>query len=216
VSEFGSRIDVSVPGYPGSGRPGIALHRVCAFDADDRAVRNGIPVTSVARTLLDLAEVLPPRRLKYAFEQAERLELLDLWALHALRDRSPGRHGLKAIADLISEADEPPDVRSKLERRFVDFCRERNLPLPAFNVSLEGATVDALWKAQRVIVELDSYSFHRSRTAFESDRARDADMQLAGYRVLRVTFRRLEREPAAVADQLRSLLRAAISPPRIA
>jgi very-short-patch-repair endonuclease len=81
--------------------------------------------------------------------------------------------------------------RSDLERRFVDVCRDAGLPLPAVNASVAGFEVDALWPAQRLIVELDGYQYHRTRRAFESDRVRDAELQLAGYRTLRITHRRL-------------------------
>jgi very-short-patch-repair endonuclease len=200
-------VDVSVPGCRGAGRPGIALHRVRTLDPPDRTVHDGIPVTSVARTLLDLAGVVPYRRLKYAYEQAERLAILDLLALRAVCDCSRRRRGLKALTTLIADPEEPPDVRSQLERLFDEFCRKYAFPRPVFNVHVAGATVDALWPQQRVIVEADSWTFHRSRSAFENDRKRDAELQLAGYRVLRVTWRQLQ-DSATVARTLQALLAA--------
>jgi very-short-patch-repair endonuclease len=173
---------------------------------DDRALRDGIPVIAVPRTLLDLAEVLGPRQLERAFEHAERLGLLDVRALRRLCERSRGRRGLRTLGDLLAAGSEPTDTRSALERRFAALCRAGDLPPPAFNVGVGGFEVDALWPRERLIVELDGYLFHRTRRAFESDRARDADLQLAGYRVLRITSRRLDREPAAVAATVRRLL----------
>lgn len=201
-----SRIDVTEPGRRGRGRPGIVLHRVRSLADEDRARHHGIPVTAVARTLLDLAEVVSVDQLRRAFEQAERLQVLSLGALHAACDRSPGRRGLRALGTLLAEGHDPVELRSELERRFVALCGEANLPPPALNAMAAGHEVDALWPRQRLIVELDGYRFHRGRAAFERDRARDVDLHLAGYRVLRITSRRLDRDGAAVASAVWSLL----------
>ncbi len=170
-------------------------------------MRDRIPVTSVARTLLDLAEALSPTQLRRAFEEADRLELIDMRAIEQLLDRSRGRRGLKPLAALLATHRGPaPPIRSELERLFLDLCHRADLPPPTVNAHVEGLEVDALWPEQRLIVELDGYAFHRTRASFESDRTRDATLQLAGYRVLRVTHRRLDAEPAAVAVAVRSLL----------
>jgi hypothetical protein len=185
------------------------MHLVRNLHADDRAAREGIPVTSVARTLLDLAEAVSPTQLRRAFEEADRLELIDMRAIEQLLDRSRGRRGLKPLAALLATHRGPaPPIRSELERLFLDLCHRADLPPPTVNAHVEGLEVDALWAEQRLIVELDGYAFHRTRASFEHDRARarDAILQLAGYRVLRVTHRRLAAEPAAVAVAVRSLL----------
>ena len=109
-----------------------------------------------------------------------------------------------------------PDTRSALEQRFVALCRTSSLPMPALNVSVAGFVVDALWPSERLVVELDGFAFHRTRQAFERDRARDAALQLAGYRVLRLTFRRVTREPTAVVRAIRELLLSCGSAPRSA
>jgi hypothetical protein len=208
-----SAVDVTAPGRTRHGRPGITFHPVRRLDPVDRARLDGVPVTTVARTLFDLAEVLAPRQLERAFEQAERLRLLDLRAINNLARRSRGRHGLRALSALLAERREPaPATRSELERRFLDLCHTAGLPRPAVNIVVSGLEVDAVWPDQRLVVELDGHAFHHTRAAFERDRLRDATLQLAGYRVLRVTHRRLEREPATVAETVRALL--ADSPPR--
>jgi very-short-patch-repair endonuclease len=179
---------------------------VSSLDEDDRGARDGIPVTSVARTLLDQAAILPLDSLRRAFEQAERLRLLDVRTLYAACERSPRRHGLRAVNLLLAEGREPWETRSELERRFVELCRNANLPMPTLNAVVAGYEVDAVWMNQRIVVELDGYAFHRTRAAFERDRARDIALQLAGYRVLRLTSRRLHREPDGIIAALRSLL----------
>jgi hypothetical protein len=181
---------------------------VRSLPAEDRAARDGIPVTTLARTLLDLGEVVSSRQLERAFEQAELLRLLDLRAIEALAKRARGRRGLRPLAALLSGASEPAMTRSELERRFLELCRHANLPIPVLNAVVAGLEVDALWPSQRLIVELDGYAYHRTRAAFERDRGRDAALQIAGYRVLRVTHRRLATEPAAIVGAVRSLLSA--------
>jgi predicted transcriptional regulator of viral defense system len=186
-------------------RPGIVVHQGGIGVADRTAV-TGIPVTSVARTLFDLAEVVDADRLERAFEEADRLRLLALRELEELCARSPGRRALRPVRRLIDAAREPSTTRSSLEDRFLAFCREHEIPLPATNVTVLGHEVDAFWPAQRLIVEVDGFGFHGHRAAFERDRARDAARQAAGYRVLRLTHRRLEQDAAALAAELRQLL----------
>jgi Protein of unknown function (DUF559) len=188
------------------GRRGIVLHRNRLHE-EDRAVRDAIPVTSVARTLFDLAEVLDASRLERAFEEADRLGLPLPRDMKRVCDRSRGRHGLAAIGRLLPRLVAPPDTRSDLERRFLAFCYDHQLPLPAVNVLVGDLVVDALWATQRLVVELDGYAFHHHRGAFERDRARDAALQVAGYRTIRLTHRRLADEPSAIASQIRRLLR---------
>jgi very-short-patch-repair endonuclease len=100
----------------------------------------------------------------------------------------------------------PEMTRSSLEERFLAFCREYELPSPQTNVLILGKEVDACWPDSRLVVESDSWSFHRHRAAFERDRARDAAMQAQGYRVVRITDRRLKSSPASLAAELRVLL----------
>jgi hypothetical protein len=156
--------------------------------------------------LLDLAEVVRPGRLERAVEEAERLGILDLDALERACERGRGRHGLKTLLPLLSSLNPQPNTRSELERLFVAFCRRYGLPPPSTNVPAAGFEVDATWPSRRLVVELDGFQFHRTRAAFERDRARDMDLKLAGYDVLRVTARRLEREPVAIARTIRMLL----------
>lgn len=187
-------------------RDGIRVHRVRRLHPDDCDVLDGIPVTSLARTLLDLAEVVPRRKLVYALEQAERLRVLDMSALDACMTRNRGRRGLKALTAAIKEVEpEAEHTRSKMERLFIDFCRRYELKIPAMNVSVEGFAVDGLWADAKLVLELDSWTYHRSRRSFEEDRRRDAVLKLSGYGVLRVTYRWLIEEPDDLARTIRSL-----------
>ena len=196
---------VEVTAAAGRRRLGIALHE-CGLHEADRAVVDSIPVTSVARTLFDLAEEVDEQGLARAFEEADRLRLLEMRALEDVCARCRGRRALRPVQRLIEEAREPGWTRSDLEERFAIFCREHELLPTDTNVELLGHEVDALWIGERLVVELDGFAYHRHRAAFENDRAKDAAMQAAGYRVVRITDRRLEREPSAIAEELRRLL----------
>lgn len=195
-------IDVTVQRHRGS-RTGIVFHEALLHPADLAEI-DGIPVTAVPRTLLDLASQLSVRQFEKAFWEAERLGLIASHDLRAFLARSHGRRGMGQLRRL-SDRVLPPDlvVRSPLERRFYELCRDGDLPLPALNERVEGMEVDALWREQGLIVELDGQAYHRGVGAFERDRRRDARLQLAGYRVVRITHRRLESEPAVVLQELR-------------
>lgn len=201
-----SPIDVTcLKGRPG--REGIRLHRSRVAD-DGRTVLAGIPVTSLPRTLLDLAEAVDEQQLKRAFEEADRLKLLRMAEMELACGRAGRRKGLVALRRLIAGAKAPVTTRSPLEDRFAEFCRGHlaDLPAPLTNVSILDHEVDAYWPSQRLAVEMDSWEYHGHRAAFESDRARDATMQAAGYHVVRLTSKRLDAEPDAIAGELRRLL----------
>jgi hypothetical protein len=202
------RVDVTAPGgrQVPPGRKGIRVHR-CKFAPDEVVVHDGIPVSTVARTLFDLAERSPPHQMKSAWDEASRLRLLRLSEVAAVYERGYGRRARKRIKPLLDgERRHVEDTTSPLEDRFVEFCATYRLPPPQTNVLVEGDEVDALWPAARLIVELDSWEFHSHRQAFETDRSRDADHLLAGYRTIRVTHLRLDREGAPLAAQIRALL----------
>lgn len=203
----GTCVDVTTLRSRNRSRKAIRVHHARRLHPDDGTVRDGIPVTTVARTLLDLAETLPPTQLQRAFEEAERLGLLDMRQIERLFERSRGRRGLKPLAALIEEHRGPtPMTRSELERRFLDLCGDAGLPPPVVNATVAGMEVDMLWPEQRLVVELDGHAYHRTRAAFERDRVRDAALQQADHRVLRVTDRRLGTQPAVVAATVQSLL----------
>jgi very-short-patch-repair endonuclease len=189
------------------GRAGIQVHR-CKFDSSEVTMRDRIPVTTVARTLFDLAEGSPPHRLKDAWDEADRLRLLRLREVATVYERGRGRlRARKRIRPfLIAEQRYVEDTASPLEDRFAAFCHDYRLASPQTNVLVDGDEVDALWPDARLIVELDSWEFHHHRAAFEKDRDRDVDHLLASYRTIRITHRRLDQEPDRLAGQIRALL----------
>jgi uncharacterized protein DUF559 len=207
----GSRVHVTAARRGRRSLRGICVHSIRRPHAENRAARSGIPLTSVARTLLDLAQNVRQDQLERAFEQAERLRLLDLAAVARLCERSNGHRGLTRLRPLLAQAGRPvAETRSELERRFLRLCDDAGLPPAAVNVVVAGHEVDALWRAARLVVEIDGFEYHGTRAAFERDRARDADLQLAGFRVLRVTAQRLSREPQAIASAIGSLIGVAV------
>jgi very-short-patch-repair endonuclease len=183
------------------------VHRTRNLAAEDQTSLNGIPVTSVPRTLLDLAAVARPRELVKALEQAQRLRLFDMRAIEEMLARSNGRKGARALRAALNElSDEAPDVKSPLEDSFLDFCRERGIPLPQLNVVIAGYCVDAAWPQQKVVAELDGRWHHSGIDAFEGDRKRDTKLQVAGHRIVRVTRHRLTAEADELEADLRRLL----------
>jgi very-short-patch-repair endonuclease len=188
---------------------GVRCHVLSHPHTLDGTVIDGIPVTSLERTALDLAVELAPARLVGALEESQRLGSFDLGAFEALLVNSPGHHGLGALrAALAQLSDHPPLVRSGNERRLLEIVREGDLPLPTTNVVVAGETVDAVWPAQRLILEIDSWYGHGQRRAFEDDRRRDAVLIRAGYRVIRITETQLWGDPGAIVGLLRDLLTA--------
>lgn len=201
-----STIDVTGLGRSRHHRPGITVHRVRFLHADDITSADGIPVTTVARALLDLAEVLNARQFRRAFEDAQRHELFDVAAVQAVCARARGRRGLKPLNALLNEWLPPAASRTEIEHLFADICRDHGVPVPIMNASLLRYEVDAFWPEKRVVVELDGYEFHRTRSDLERDHARHVALEVAGYRVLRFTFARITREPALVAAQVEAVL----------
>jgi very-short-patch-repair endonuclease len=208
-----SPIDVSAPvGRQGlRRREGIWIHRG-RLHPEDRTVQAGIPVTTVARTLFDYAEVVDFQRLERAWEEADRLKRLRLDEVERVCERGYGRRALKPIRHLLAAARATTRTRSPLEDRFQRFARFYDLPPHSTNVAVLGKEVDALWPAARLIVELDSWEFHSHRAAFQRDRARDARLLVAGYRTIRVTHDRLDKEAPILANEIRELLRAQVVP----
>lgn len=206
--EFG-RVEVTTPGCARS------TERVRVFSrrtlgADDSANVAGIPVTSVARTLVDLAEVLATDRLARALSEAERTNVLDVHTLESALERVAGRPGpgharLRAVLDELARHGTQL-TRFELERRLRALVRDHGLPRPRLNAYVDEDEVDMLWQSRRVVVEADGWEFHRGRAAFARDRAKTNRLTLKGYLVLRFTHDEIAHRPAHVADEIRRAL----------
>jgi very-short-patch-repair endonuclease len=203
-------IDVTVSGPSRRRGAGLRVHRASRLAPSEVATNAGIPVTSAARTILDLAATLhDDRAIERALDRAEVLRVTDVKALLSLAAAHPGHHGAGRLRRALAEHTPGTTVtRSDLEERMLALCRTRGLPNPRVNHVVAGLEVDFLFAAQRLVVEADGWAYHRSRAAFERDRERDAALALAGHRVLRFTDRQVEREPGTVAAAIAAALSA--------
>lgn len=187
--------------------PGIRCHFDRTLHREDCTTVDGIPVTTVARTCLDLAELLSPARLIDLLEAGQRQDKLDMRAIEAVIARHPGRHGIKPLQAAIAElADDPPLLQSHLERAFRALIRDHGLPEPQYNVYVEGELVDAVWPEDRLVVEVDGWHYHRTRRSFENDRRRDRKLLRARWRAARFTGGEVTYEADGVAAELSELL----------
>ena len=184
----------------------IRVHRTRSLETHDVTSLDGLPVTTATRTLIDLADQLPAQRLERALHRAEILRLLDVAAIHARLTALPGRRS-RALHNALASLERGPEVtRSELEERLLALIATHGVPRPRVNAIVERHEVDFHWPQQRLIVETDGAASHLTRRAFEHDRARDAQLTAAGYRVIRITWRQLTERPHEVAA-------AAASPP---
>jgi predicted transcriptional regulator of viral defense system len=207
ISTSSPTIHVTVPRNNKPEIDGVVVHLTRQLTEADWTVHDGIPVTSVARTLVDFAGVARPGELIQAIEQAERLRIFDMRAVEETLARSNGRRGATALRKALTEIHgEPPDLKSRLEHRFRNYCKKRKLPIPAFNVVIAGFLIDAVWEHKKLLVELDSRRHHMGIREFETDRKRDTKLQMAGYRIARVTDHRLKHEADELEADLWSLL----------
>ena len=205
----GRVIDVTAPRRCRT-RSAVRVHHAKLAD-DEVTVERGIPVTTVPRTLLDLAAVSNRHDLERAINEAEVRRLGDPLSLHDLVARHPRRRGAATIRTILAADRVGVEItRSELEVRFLDLLDGTGLERPRMNAALEldgsWVEVDCLWPAQRLIVELDGRAAHATTRAFERDRLRDRALQAAGWRVVRVTWRQLHDDPEGVTADIRRLL----------
>ncbi len=193
-------IEITVVGREVRARKGIRTHTAAHLHPEDATRHLGIPVTSPARTLLDLATVVSPRDLGRATEEAQVQRRVTLHSLNEQLSRYPTHRGAAALRKAIRT--DPALTRSEAERRLLELIRAARLPPPTTNAKVGGHEVDFLWREQRLVVEVDGYAFHSSRHSFERDRRRDRALQAQGYRVLRITWRELTHEPEALIAEL--------------
>jgi Protein of unknown function (DUF559)/AbiEi antitoxin C-terminal domain len=183
-------------------REGIRLHWQRAIPADEVTQLDGLPITTPARTLLDLAAGgLRGRALEAAVDAAERKRLLDFADLHELLARYPGRRGTPALKAVLARY-RGGDTRSLLEEIVAGLCDTHDLPRPLENCVIEGKVRDFYWPRAGLVVEADSYTWHRSPSALDDDRERDVELTLAGYRSLRFTWHQATRRRRYVINAI--------------
>jgi very-short-patch-repair endonuclease len=189
------------------GMRGIRLHTARSLAANDTTTREGMPITSVARTLLDLAATVRPDRLERALAQAERLQLYDHTAIADVLSSSNGHRGRTALTK--ATAQEPKLTRSELEAILLSIIREAGLPEPETNLPLTALDhpapeVDFYWPAHHLVVETDGWTDHGTNAAFKRDRRKDAALVASGYRVMRFTYDDVTRDGPTVVARLRA------------
>ena len=185
---------------------GISVHRSTTLRRHDMTKQLGIRVTTPARTLMDIS----PRQGDRSFKRTVSNALHSLWLTEDQLAEAVGRHpnlpAAKRVAKLLGLPGTP--TRSGWEDEFPVFCERYGLPAPVMGVPLGGYIVDALFVAERVIVELDSWPFHKPKPAFETDRERDADTLAWGFVTVRITEERLDGRPREEAERLHVILAA--------
>jgi Transcriptional regulator, AbiEi antitoxin/REase_MTES_1575 len=204
------KVDVTVPSPSARARPGIDVHRSTTLQAADITTIDGIPCTSLARTLLDLAEVVDRRSVERAVGEAEVRRIFDLRAVEDVLSRAIGRRGAPVLQSVLADYVGPTLTDEELEERFLTLCRAAGLPTPEVNawITLDDGIaykIDFLWRAEHLAVETDGWESHGTRQSFENDRRRDRLLRLAGWEVIRFTWRDVEREPDEVIALLTRL-----------
>lgn len=207
----GSRRPIEVTRVSGHRRPhGVRLHQTRSLPDEHVTKEAGIPVTTLERTLLDTASRLDERQLEHdlvAADRSRRLRWPRLWKVLTEYDR--GRKGAKRLKRVAARVDPRfADAVSASEVDFLILCREEGLKMPQVNVLVEGKRVDFFWPTESLIVEADSYGFHADRSSFELDHQSTVDLEVAGYRVHRTTYKMLESNPRPFLE----LVRAALTP----
>lgn len=196
-------VDVTVAGSHRAQRRGIRLHGGRrGLSSRERTNLKRIPITTPARTLLDLAATLTHRDLERALDEAITRRLTSLTAIHDLLAHHLRRRGTAGLAALADRNRNTPVTHSQAEERFLDLNRRAHLPEPRVNAQLERYEADFVWPEAKLIVELDGHAYHSSRRALERDHLRDAELRRQGWTILRFTARQLTTEPEVVVAQI--------------
>jgi predicted transcriptional regulator of viral defense system len=208
-----TKIEVTVPGRSRRKHEGVKVHCSTTLTGADVTVVNNIPVTTVARTLFDMAEVVTDRQLERAFDQAEIAEVLDLKAINDQLERNSTRPGAKAVRKVLAEhyIGKTP-TWSENEEALLAITRPLGIPDPDTNQFIilpdggPAIRVDFVWREQRVVLEADSRKWHLTRQRFEIDRRRDQRLTMAGWKVIRTTWRQMTQRPHELRRVLVKLL----------
>ncbi|MGA7397457.1 MAG: type IV toxin-antitoxin system AbiEi family antitoxin domain-containing protein [Solirubrobacterales bacterium] len=202
----GQRRMDSLPSAVGPGFS-VDVHRTRRLPDRDQEKLDGIPVTSAARSLLDISASTSIGQIRSALTEAEKLRILSLFDLREVTSRGRGWTGTVRLRQALAEWD-PLEVetRSELEIAMLRLCRKEGIPVPVLNTALAGYLPDFLWDEERLVIEVDGYRDHSGKGAFRSDRRRDVDLMIAGYRVARFTHEEVTRGGVATAARIRALL----------
>ncbi|HKO29145.1 MAG TPA: type IV toxin-antitoxin system AbiEi family antitoxin domain-containing protein [Solirubrobacteraceae bacterium] len=199
LPESGGEVHVTVAGRNVAPRGGVRRHRIAAFGPGELTKMRGIPVTTVARAICDMAGTQPRREVEHAYQEALYRRIVTDRQIAAILKREPRRKGAPLVRALL---DNPGMTRSERERALRKLIAQAQLPKPLTNVRLHGYLVDAYWPEHGLVLEFDGWQAHGHRSAFETDRKRDQVMAAHGLRVIRITDRQLKYEPVAVAARI--------------
>jgi very-short-patch-repair endonuclease len=202
--------DISLPSPSARPKQAIEVHRTVTLTAEDLTSVDGIPCTTLARTLVDLGDVVGRRAVERAVEQAEVLRLFDLREIERAIERAGPRRGPGLLSSVLENLEGPTLTQSELEEAFLALCREAALPTPEVNAweTLEDGSaikIDFLWRKERLAVETDGHPFHRTRQSRERDTKRDQLLRLAGFEPVRFTGRQVALEKEWVTRTLLAL-----------
>lgn len=204
----GEPVDVLLLGRNGKRTSGVRIHRTSQLARQDMRWRNGIPVTSPARTLLDLAATMDELELEAVLSVAFGKNLVRRSQLDDVMARNPRAKGIGMLRALLAQTESLHDTRSKYERRMLKLLRAAQLPLPITNISVAGKFVDGLWPELKLVLEIDGFKDHGKRYMFESDRERDQVLLGSGLQPLRVTARQIDHRPYALIARTASVITA--------
>jgi very-short-patch-repair endonuclease len=199
-------IDVLVFGRSARVERGIRIHRTRSLLRQDIRWRNGIPVTSPARTILDLAGTMDEFELEAVLWAGLRRNIVRRSQLLDVIERNPRAKGIGRLRALLEQTESLHDTRSKYERKFLKLLRAAELPLPITNTWVADKLVDGVWLDLKLVFEIDGYGVHGRRGKFESDRVRDQHLSIAGHHVMRVTARQIDHTPYALVARAASLI----------
>jgi very-short-patch-repair endonuclease len=200
------QVEVLICGRQTAQPRGVRVHRTVQLPARDVRIKHHLPLTSPARTLLDIADGLTPRELERALDEALVARIVRISQIADVLARARGRRGAPRLSALIEHAAGTTVTRSQAEERFLALVRAADLPQPEVNYRTRGFEVDFLWRERRLVVEVDGYRYHSSRSAFERDSAKGAKLTAAGLQVMRVTWLQMEGDSYGVVARLAQAL----------
>lgn len=198
-------VHVTLPPADRRRRPGVRIH-YRPLTRHEKTRIEGIPVTTVERTLLDIAAIVTTAQLEKAIAEAYARNLTRPARLKRIIDRNPGRRGIERLRYFVESDVMPARTNSPAEARCLALIRRAGLPEPEVNVMVEGKERDFYWRSHDLVLEVDGYQYHTGRPKFEQDRWRDSDLVAAKIRVLHTTWRRITEQPEAVAILLAQAL----------